>query len=106
MATTHACKKVVWLQRLCSDIGFMQKAMKIDYGSQSAICLAKNPTFHARSKHIDVQYHFVREMVKENKVLLQKFDTLKNVVNSLTKSVSTKKFSWCRKSMGIAAFSN
>ena len=46
------------------------EAVRIDYDSQSAIYLAKNPTFHARSKHIDVQYHFVREMVEENKVLL------------------------------------
>ena len=93
MASTHACKEAVWLQRLCLDIGFMQKAVRIDCDSQSAICLAKNPTFHARSKHIDVQYHFVREMVEENKVLLQKVDTLKNVADSLTKSVSTKKIS-------------
>ena len=65
MEATHACKEFVWLQRLCSDIGFMQKATRIDCDSQSAIYLAKNPTFYARSKHIDVQYHFVREMVEE-----------------------------------------
>jgi hypothetical protein len=35
-------------------------------------------------------------MVEEKKVLLEKVDTLKNVADSLTKSVSTKKFSWCR----------
>ena len=50
-----------------------------------------------------VQYHFVRDMVEENKVLLMKVDTLKNVVDSLTKSMSTKKFSWCRGSMDIAS---
>jgi hypothetical protein len=41
-------------------------------------------------------------MVEENKVFLEKFDTLKNVADLLTKSVSTKKFSWCRVTMGIA----
>jgi hypothetical protein len=40
-------------------------------------------------------------MVEENKVLLQKVDTLKNVSDSLTKSVSIEKFSWCRVTMGI-----
>jgi hypothetical protein len=39
----------------------------------------------------------------EEKVLLMKMDTLKNVSNSLTKSVSIEKFSWCKGSMGIDA---
>jgi hypothetical protein len=42
-------------------------------------------------------------MVEEKTVFLMKVDTLKNVVDSLTKSVSTEKFSWCRGYMGIDA---
>jgi hypothetical protein len=101
MATTHASKEVVWLQRLCSSIGLVQQAVRIDCDSQSAIFMAKNPTYHSKTKHIDIQYHFVRDMVEEKKVLLMKVDTLKNVADSLTKSVSTENFSWCRGSMGI-----
>jgi hypothetical protein len=63
----------------------------------------KNPTYHSKTKHIDIQYHFVRDMAKEKKVLLMKVVTLKNVANSLTKSVSTEKFSSCRGPMGIVA---
>ena len=77
--------------------------MRIDCDNQSAIFLAKNPAYHSRTKHIDVQYHFVRDMVESMKVLLEKVGTLKNVADSLTKSVSTKKFSWCRAAMGIFA---
>jgi hypothetical protein len=103
MAATHASKEAVWLQRLCSGIGLVQQAVRLDCDSQSAIFLAKNPAYHSKTKHIDVQYHFVRDMVEEKKVLLEKVDTLKNVADSLTKSVSTEKFSWCRVTMGIAA---
>jgi hypothetical protein len=42
-------------------------------------------------------------MVEDNKVLLMKVDTLENVADSLTKYVSTEKFSWCRGSMGIVS---
>ena len=77
--------------------------MRIDCDSQSAIFLEKNPTYHSKMKHIDVQYHFVRDMVESMKVLLEKVDTLDNVADSLTKSVSTEKFSWCRAGMGISA---
>jgi hypothetical protein len=71
--------------------------------SQSTIFLEKNPSYHSKTKNIDVQYHFVRDMVEEMKVLLETVDTLKNVVDSLTKSVSTEKFSWCRVTAGIVA---
>ena len=93
MASTHASKEEVWLQRLCSGIGLVQQAMILYCDSQSTIFLEKNPTYHSKTKNIDVQYHFVRDMVEEKKVLLEEVDTLKNVANSLTKSVSIKKFS-------------
>jgi hypothetical protein len=93
MAATHASKEAVWLQRLCSSIRLVQHAVRIDCDIQSAIYLAKKPTYHSKTNHIDVQYHFVRDMVKEKKVLLMKVDTLKNVVDSLTKYVSTENFS-------------
>ena len=57
--------------------------------------MVKTLTYHLKTKHIDVQYHFVRDIVEEMKV-----DTLKNVLDSLKKS-STKKLPWCRGSMGI-----
>jgi hypothetical protein len=103
MEATHASKEAVWLQILCSGIGLVQQAVRLDCDSQSAIFLEKNPAYHSKTKHIDVQYHFVRDMVEEKKVLLEKVDTLKNVADSLTKSVSTEKFSWCRVTMGIVA---
>jgi hypothetical protein len=65
--------------------------------------LAKNPAYHSKTKHIDVQCHFVGDMVEDKKVLLEKVDTLENVADSLTKSVSTKNFSWCRVTMRIVS---
>ena len=72
MAATHASKEEIWLQRLCSGIGLVQKFVRIDCDSQSAIFLEKNLPYHSKTKHIDIQYHFVRYMVEENKVLFMK----------------------------------
>eukprot|EP00253_Pinus_taeda_P024973 PITA_24973 len=102
MATTHASKEAVWLQRLCSSMGLVQGAIRIDCDSQSAIFLAKNPAYHSKTKHIDVQYQFVRDMIEDKKVLRVKVDTLKNTTDALTKSVRSEKFSWCRETMGIS----
>eukprot|EP00253_Pinus_taeda_P011935 PITA_11935 len=101
-AATHASKEAVWLQRLCSSMGLVQGAIRIDCDSQSAIFLAKNPAYHSQTKYIDVQYHFVRDMIEDKKVLLVKVDTLKNTADAMTKSVSYENFSWCRETMGVS----
>ena len=75
--------------------------MRIDCDSQSAILLAKDLVYHSKMKHIDVKYHFVRDMVEIKKVLLEKVDTLDNVADLLTTYVSIEKFCWCRVAMGI-----
>ena len=103
METTHGSKEGEWLQRLCLGNGFEWRAMKISYDNQSAIFLEKNPAYHSKNKHIDVQYHFIRDMVERNKVFLEKVDTLENITDSLTKSMSVVKFSWCREAMGIVS---
>eukprot|EP00253_Pinus_taeda_P012106 PITA_12106 len=87
--------------RLCSSMGLVQGALRIDCDSQSEIFLAKNPAYHLKTKHIDVQYDFVRDIIEYKKVLLVKVDTLKNTADAFTKSVSSKKFSWCREIMGV-----
>ena len=74
-------------------MGLVLGAIRIDYDSQSAIFLAKNPAYHSKTKHIDVQYHFLRDMIEDKTVLLVKVDTLKNTADALTKSVSSEKFS-------------
>eukprot|EP00253_Pinus_taeda_P019467 PITA_19467 len=102
MVATHASKEEFWLQRLCSSMRLVQGAIRINCDSQSAIFLAKNCAYHSKTKHIDVQYHFVRDMIEDKKVLLVKVETLKNTIDALTKSVSSEKFSWCRETMGVS----
>jgi hypothetical protein len=103
MVATHARKEVVWLQILCSSIGLVQQAIRIDCDSQSEIFLEKNLGYHSKTKNIHVQYHFLRDMVEEKKVFLMKVDTLKIVADSLKNIVRIENFSWCRGSMGISS---
>ena len=58
-------------------MGLVQGAIRIHCDSQTAIFLVKKPAYHSKTKHIDVQYHFVRDMIEDKKVLLVKVDTLK-----------------------------
>ena len=63
--------------------------------SQSAIHLAKNQVLHARTKHIDVRYHFVREILEEGEILLMKISTTENPADMMTKVVTSTKFKHC-----------
>ena len=74
METTHACKEAIRLQILCSSMGLVQRAIRIDCDGQSEIFLSNSPAYHSNTKHIDVQYHFVRDMVDGTNVLLVKVE--------------------------------
>lgn len=60
--------------------------------NSSAIALANNPVFHARTKHIEVDYHFVREKVLSKLVHIQHVGTADQVVDIFTKSLSAARF--------------
>ena len=46
ITTTHASKEVVWLQQLCTEIGFEKESVRLECDSWSAIFISKNPTYH------------------------------------------------------------
>jgi hypothetical protein len=61
----------VWLRRVLEQLGYEQKeCTTILCNNSSSIKLSKNPVLHGRSKHIDIRFHFLHEMVKENVVNL------------------------------------
>ena len=92
MAITEAVKEAIWLQGLLKELGVEQKSITIFCDNQSAIQLAKNQVYHARTKHIDVRYHFVREIIEEGGVTVKKIHTTENPADMLTKVVTAVKF--------------
>lgn len=95
MAITKAVKEAIWLQGLLENLGLVQEHINVYCDSQSAIHLTKNQVYHACTKHIDVRFHFVREIVDDGKILLQKIKTADNLADILIKVVTTIKFEHC-----------
>ena len=93
---TQAAKEAIWLRNLLRELKpddkDTAKAVIIFGDNQGAIALAKNPEFHARSKHIDIRHHFVREKVAEGTVDLQYTPTECQVADGLTKPLPKDKF--------------
>ena len=71
--------------------------------NQSAIFLAKNSIFHSKSKHIQTKYHFVRYLIEDKLVILEKICGFKNAANILTKGVTIEKLKLCAVSVGLLA---
>ena len=63
ISVTKASVEAILLARLCNEFGMPKKEPILGCDSQSAIRLAKNEMFHARTKHIDVRYQFIKEAI-------------------------------------------
>ena len=71
IAASMTCCEVVWLRKLFSELfGHVLDTTVILCDNQSGICLSENTVFHDQSKHIDIRYHFVRDMVQRGIVRL------------------------------------
>ena len=57
--------------------------------------MAKNQVYHAGTKHIDVKFHKIRELIVTGDIVLEKVHTSENAANMLTKPVTLAKFKHC-----------
>jgi len=70
---------------------------RILYDNQSCIKMTENPVFHDKSKHIEIRYHFIQDMVMKGAVKLEYVATDKQVANVLAKT----KFKYFREKLGV-----
>ena len=98
---TEATKEALWLRRLVAEIGVKQYMVSLHSDSQSAIHLTQNLVYHAGTKHIDVRFYRIRELVEEGEVALVKVNTKKNQTDALTKALPRNSFHSCMWLLGL-----
>ena len=59
----------MWLQGIIEELDISQKTIKVLCDNQSTIHLTRNQMFHERTKHIDIKYYFVRDVVVQKKLI-------------------------------------
>ena len=105
MALTQATKEGIWIRRLLEEIGIGSDLLSgptiIRTDNQGSIALAKNPIYHARTKHIDIRYHFIREKVEDGEVELSFCRTDDMTADVLTKGLSKEKHWRFSEGMGL-----
>ena len=93
MALSDASKEAIYLRSLLVSIGLYQEMPVTIYeDNQAAQKIAENPVLHDRTKHIDIRYHFVRELVEQLKISIVYITTKQMVADLLTKAVSKLTF--------------
>jgi hypothetical protein len=82
-----------WLRMLLKDICVtLTTAPTIWCDNVSALALATNPVYHAHTKHIEVDYHFVREKVLNHDIILKFISTNDQVADIFTKGLGSARF--------------
>ncbi len=82
-----------WVCMILKDLGiFLGSPPIIWCDNLSALALASNPVFHARTKHVEVNYHFIREKVTNKDIQLWYISTDDQITDILTKALSSPRF--------------
>lgn len=95
MSLTQGVKESIWLQAILRDFGavlHMEELKNIMVDNQGAIALSRNAEFHARTKHIDIQCHFIREHIERSTIALHYCLTTEMTAYIFTKALPQPSF--------------
>jgi ATP-binding cassette subfamily B (MDR/TAP) protein 1 len=101
IAAAEAGKEMLWVKRFLQELGVNQEEYLVHCDSQSALDLSKNSMYHSRTKHIDIRYHWIREVMEQQLLKLVKIHTSENPADMLTKVVTRDKLELCRDIAGV-----
>lgn len=104
VAACAAAKETIWLRRLLKDIECPcvgSTILSIDNGS--ALRLVKNPEYHKRTKHIDIQYHFIREKYVSGEIDVRQVSSETQLADLFTKPLPRDTFQRLSRQIGLEA---
>lgn len=103
VAAGSCCTQMLWMKNMLKDYGIPQGKLVIFCDNTSAINISKNPVQHTRTKHIDIRYHFIRELVDKNLLALEYVSTDHQWADLFTKPLDTERFMTLRNAIGICS---
>ena len=99
MATTTC--ELKWLKLLLSLGVCHSQPMRLHCDSQAALHIAANPVFHERTKHIEVDCHFVRDEIQHGHIQPTYVSTSTQLANIFTKALGKSQFDYFLRKLGI-----
>lgn len=104
VAMCQAAKTIVWASKWMRELfgeEFLEMPIKLLGDNQGSLDLIKNPEHHSRTKHIDVQYHYIREVVEDGLMRTEHVSTKEMIADALTKPTKPATFLMLRRKLGL-----
>lgn len=101
VAASTGLKELLWTTALIKELGVNCKPATVFIDNQGALKLLKNPVVHQKTKHIDIKYKFIRELVEKKSINLEYVKTEEQEADFLTKALQTRKFVEIRTKCGL-----
>lgn len=106
-AVTEAGQKLLWLRTMLEKFGYKDHKPTILHSDNlGAIHLTSKSIFHGRTKHIEIQYHWIREIVNAGHLVVKHCPTEEMIADLLTKTLNKPQFVKLRGMMGMKDASN
>jgi hypothetical protein len=87
--------EAVWLRKILTNLFYHEMDSTIIHcDNQSCVKLSENPVFHDRLKHIEIKYHYIRDMVQRKEVHMQYLPTREQIADIFTKPLARTKFKY------------
>jgi histone deacetylase 1/2 len=101
-AVANATAELIWVQSLLRELRIVQRQPPVLWCDNiGATYLSSNPVFHARTKHIEVDYHFVRERVAKKLLQIRFISSKDQLADIFTKPLSLPLFTGCRRNLNL-----
>jgi histone deacetylase 1/2 len=101
-AVANATSELIWVQSLLRELVVSQKQPLVLWCDNiGATYLSSNPVFHARTKHIEVDYHFVRERVTQKLLRIKFIFSKDQLADIFTKPLPQQQFVGCRHNLNL-----
>lgn len=101
VAAAVCCAQLLWLKNQLSDFNLFFNDVPIYCDNMSAICVAKNPVYHSKMKHIEIRHHFIRDCVEKGLVSIKFCRTEEQVADIFTKALHREAFERLRIALGL-----
>jgi hypothetical protein len=101
IAAGHCCVQLLWMRQTLRDNGYKLSKVSLLCDNESAIHMADNPIEHNRTKHIDIQYHFLRNHQQNGGIKIAYVSTHNQLADIFTKPLDEKTFNKLRNELNI-----
>ena len=106
MALSDCTRQAVWIQNIFSELGLPVKPTQTCTDNEGGIFIASNPIQERRTKHIDVRFHYVHDLIEQKRVEIVWVPTDDNIADMFTKNLGHIKFEKFRSMLGCEFYSS